>query len=125
MQDTPIGTIEWHDLTVADAEPLSHFYEAVVGWQISGASMGDYEDFNLHSPGASSPVAGICHARGVNKDIPPQWLMYVRVANLSASIDAAEAQGGTLLVGPNRMGEEALCVIQDPAGAVIGLVGPQ
>jgi len=30
-------------------------------------------------PESNDPVAGICHARGANANLPAQWLIYVAV----------------------------------------------
>src|SRR5438128_803527 len=42
--------------------------------------MGGYSDFTMSPPGGGAIVAGVCHARGHNADLPPQWLIYVTVA---------------------------------------------
>lgn len=117
-----LGAIEWHDLTVDDATGLQQFYADVVGWESSPVSMGDYDDFNMLLPGTETPAAGVCHARGYNADMPAQWMMYVRVADVDASVAACESGGGRVLVGPKSMGDSNFCVIQDPAGAVLGLM---
>ena len=119
-----IGAVEWHDLTVDDAEAVSDFYAAVVGWEPSPVSMGDYNDFNMLLPGIDEPGAGVCHARGGNSGLPAQWLMYVRVADVGASISECESRGGTLVSGPVGMGNSRYCVIQDPEGAVMALFEP-
>jgi hypothetical protein len=33
--------------------------------------MGTHNDFNMLRPGSGKPVAGICHARGPNANLPP------------------------------------------------------
>lgn len=48
--------------------------------------MGGYSDFNMMPEGPDMPVAGICHARGTNAALPPQWLRYIVVADLDASV---------------------------------------
>ncbi len=68
------GTIGWVDLTVENAESLRDFYAAVVGWKPEAVAMKGYNDFNMTAQGEA--VAGICHARGANADIPPVWLLY-------------------------------------------------
>ena len=119
------GTIGWHDLTVPGAESIRDFYEAVVGWKPSPVSMGGYDDFTMHPPGSEEPVAGVCHARGVNAALPAQWLMYVIVEDLEASIAACNERGGTVVAGPQSMGDTgSYCVIRDPAGAFVGLFRP-
>ena len=116
----PIGEIIWHDLTATNAPELAAFYQTVVGWKSSPVSMGDYEDFNM--TGANDePIAGICHARGVNQDIPAQWLMYVRVANVDASVAACVNSGGKVITEPAMSGGVYMSVIADPAGAVMAI----
>jgi predicted enzyme related to lactoylglutathione lyase len=68
---TNAGTIAWTDLTVPDAESLRKFYSRVVAWRSAPLSMGEYSDFNMIPLGGEEPVVGICHARGVNADLPP------------------------------------------------------
>ena len=117
-----IGVIEWCDLTVDAAETVKDFYCGVVGWESSAASMGDYDDFNINLPQTGNTIAGICHARGGNSNLPAQWLMYVRVGDADASATRCEELGGRVLDGPRSMGSGRFCVIQDPAGAVLALV---
>ncbi len=117
-----VGKILWQDLTVDDAESIKNFYAKVVGWQSDPHNMGDYHDFNINAPGDGTTVAGICHARGSNANIPPLWLIYVGVEDVKASANACLEMGGKVLDGPRSMGNNEFCVIQDPAGAVMGLI---
>ena len=121
-EKSSIGRIEWIDLNVGDAARSKDFYCKVIGWKSSDVEMGTYSDFNLNLPGNGETIAGICHARGMNADLPAQWLMYVRVADVAASAAEAERQKGKVLVGPRRMGGSNFCVIQDPDGAVMVLI---
>ncbi len=134
---TPYGRIAWHDLTVPDAEAVRDFYQAVVGWKSDAVSMGDYDDFTMIAPvrsantdasassgGGGEAVAGICHARGANADLPAQWLLYVTVADVGQSAQACVSRGGTLLTPIKAIGDAHFCVIRDPAGAVCALYGP-
>ena len=122
-QTPAVGTIVWQDLTVPDAEGIRDFYSAVIGWKMKPLSVGDYNDFTVHPQDeADDPIAGICHALGENSDVPPQWLMYVYVEDVAASAARCVAQGGKIVAGPRKMGDSDFCVIQDPAGAVLGLI---
>ncbi len=117
-----VGAIAWTDLTVPNAEGLKDFYRQVVGWSSEPVSMGDYSDFNMIQPGGDTPAAGICHARGVNADLPPAWMIYIVVENLEESLAACRSGGGEVLLGPKEMGPgSAYAVIRDPAGAVSAL----
>jgi predicted enzyme related to lactoylglutathione lyase len=119
-----VGTIGWHDLTVPNATEVLEFYEAVIGWQSSPVSMGEYSDFNMVAPGTGQPSAGICHARGANANVPAQWLLYFVVEDLDASVRACVERGGVLITAPRAAGGGRFCVIKDPAGAVCALYQP-
>lgn len=123
MSDQPKqgpGAIVWTDLTVENAVEVKDFYQSVVGWEASGTDMGGYEDFNMQIPGGKV-VTGICHARGANANIPPQWIIYLTVDNLDESLAKTEAGGGKLLSGPTAYGPGRYAIIQDPAGAAVAL----
>ena len=81
--------------------------------------MGDYNDFNMNKPENGECAAGNCHARGGNAELPPQWLIYVKVADVVASVQQCTERGGKILSGPMTMGGESYYTIQDPAGAAM------
>jgi uncharacterized protein len=119
------GSIGWHDLTVRDAVGIRDFYRDVAGWEFKAESMGDYDDFCMMPWGAAGEVvAGICHARGSNADIPATWLMYITVKDADAAAETCRKRGGSVIAGPRDMGGGRFCVIQDPAGAVCALFTP-
>jgi len=118
------GTITWCDLTVSDAPRLRDFYRDVIGWEPRAESMGEYEDFSMVVPGTGDVAAGVCHARGPNGDLPPQWLVYINVADVDAATRRAVERGGELVAGPRAMGGGRFCVVRDPAGAVFALFQP-
>jgi uncharacterized protein len=119
MEKKKAGTILWHDLTVADASAVSDFYREVIGWEKSGLSMGDYEDYVMQAKDGDSQTGtvGVCHAKGGNAYIPSQWLVYVAVDNLDNSLAQCTALGGKVIGDKRKMGDDAYCLIQDPAGA--------
>ena len=116
------GTVGWLDLTVEDAGTVRDFYRAVVGWTPEPVSMDGYDDWNMTGPDGT-PVAGICHARGANADLPAVWLPYLVVEDLDASLDAVRAKGGEVLGEVRSMGDARWVVVRDPAGAVVALYG--
>ena len=116
------GPISWQDLTVADAEAVRDFYQAVAGWTPEALSMGAYSDFVMHADGA--PVAGICHARGANAGLPPVWLIYITVDDLDHSLEECVRLGGSTVGAPRSYGGGRYCVIKDPAGALCALYQP-
>jgi predicted enzyme related to lactoylglutathione lyase len=116
------GTIGWADLTVPDADGIRDFYAAVTGWVPQALSMGDYADYVMTAPTSSTPIAGVCHARGTNAGLPPVWLVYISVTDLDASLAACIERGGVVVTGPkNGGGGSRYAVIRDPAGAMAAL----
>ena len=123
--NTPaVGSVSWRDLTVANAEQLRDFYQSVVGWESQGVSMGGYDDYCMIAPATGETVAGICHARGVNTDVPAQWLVYIIVEDVDRSAAKCVELGGHVIAGPRPMSGGRFCVIRDPAGAVCALYRP-
>lgn len=116
------GGITWVDLTVDNAEQLRDFYAAVAGWKPEPVAMGGYSDFVMSAGGQG--IAGVCHARGANADLPPQWLIYVTVDDLEFSIAECVRLGGHIVAPPRGMMGGRFCVIQDPAGAMCALYQP-
>jgi hypothetical protein len=106
------------DLTVPDAPGMRDFYAAVIGWKPEPLG----EDWMMLAPDGT-PATGICHARGENADLPPQWLAYIAVDDLDACLDAAREHGGEVVAGPKGEGEGSYAVIRDPEGAVLALIG--
>lgn len=121
----PPGSISWVDLTVENADNLKDFYSAVTGWQTIAIDMGGYSDYCMNEPATGKTVAGVCHARGVNKELPAQWLIYITVENLDQSISRCIELGGKIISEPRSSGGQGrFAVIRDPAGAVAALFEP-
>ncbi len=117
------GSIAWVDLTVPDARPVRIFYEQVVGFVSSPVDMGDYDDFCLNDSSDGHAVAGVCHARGLNANLPAVWLIYFSVTDLEASLARCRERGGSIIDGPRDMGANGrMAVIRDPAGATCALI---
>ncbi|MGB1261496.1 MAG: VOC family protein [Cognaticolwellia sp.] len=121
MSDNNIGTMAWLDLSVGNADEVKSFYQDVIGWKSESVAMGDYDDYAMLEPNNNEAVAGVCHAQGVNKDLPPAWLPYFLVADIEASIAAVQAKGGSLVTEIKSMGSDKYAVIKDPAGAACAI----
>ncbi|KGJ88771.1 VOC family protein [Thalassotalea sp. ND16A] len=122
MENSNIGDMAWLDLTVKDADTVKDFYQDVVGWQVEACSMGSYDDYSMNRVSDGTPQAGVCHATGVNADLPPVWMAYFIVADIDKSIAAVLANGGELLTDVKSMGgDDKYVVIKDPAGAICAL----
>lgn len=115
------GTIVGFDLTVPDAPGVRDFYADVVGWKPEPLSMGSHDDYMMLAPNGT-PVAGVCHAKSGNADLPPQWITYIAVDDLPASLARVTANGGEIVRPANGSGPGGFALIKDPAGAVLALM---
>ncbi|WOI52632.1 VOC family protein [Parvularcula sp. LCG005] len=130
MTGKHVGQPQWMDLTVDDAETVRDFYAEVLGWTHQPVDMDGYQDFVMMAPDSAPSLsttppfvaAGICHARGPNADLPPQWLVYFGVDDLGRACQAATRLGGTLVSDIRTMGELRYAIIKDPAGAACGIM---
>ena len=120
----------WLDLTVPDASRARSFYAQVLGVSHSAVAMfdarGDYADFCLHvgAPAVTPPLAGVCHARGGNDKLPPVWIPYFRVEDLTLACTRAFERGATIFDGPRGCGGTVrVAFVRDPDGAVFAVVG--
>jgi predicted enzyme related to lactoylglutathione lyase len=121
-----VGCITWLDLTVSDASATRDFYGQVVGWSAQDVEMEDaserYVDYNMLGSD-ERPAAGICHARGVNLNLPPVWMIYLPVGDLAESLRRVREGGGEVIKAtPETHGKHAYAVVQDPVGACLALV---
>jgi predicted enzyme related to lactoylglutathione lyase len=124
MTEKKFGVISWHDLTVPNATEVKDFYAAVLDMKVQDIPVKDYHDYALDNADGET-LGGICHARGQNAAQPPQWLMYVNVRDLDASLGQVSAKGGKIIRPKWTMKQYGdFAVIQDPGGAYMGLFQP-
>lgn len=107
------GDFLWADLVTRDAAKAGEFYRALAGytaWPVKTKSGHSYD--LLHRDGRA--YAGIVQIRA--KDIEANWLPYVRVDDLEATMRRAARLGGVVIL---RL--EHVAVIADPTGGVFGI----
>jgi hypothetical protein len=122
----PVGRISWLDLTVSDASATRDFYRQVIEWSVQDVEMKDggerYADYNMLGDDGK-PVAGICHARGANSDLPPVWMIYLPVGDLSESLRRVAEEGGKVIKAMQREhGGYGYAAVQDPLGAYLAFI---
>ncbi len=119
-----VGKIGWIDMTTADAPGVRDFYKAVVGWDTADVDMDGYSDYVMKMPASGDGVAGVCHAKGSNTDLPPGWLIYIIVEDVEQSAAACIANGGKIVLEPRGLAGGSFCVVEDPGGSVAALYQP-
>jgi len=120
------GRISWLDLTVSDAPATRDFYQEVVGWSVQEVEMEDaggrYSDYTMCASDGGA-VAGVCHARGINRGLPPVWMICLPVGDLARSLARVQENGGEVVEARKGSdGELSYAAIRDPVGACLALV---
>ncbi len=122
--ESQVGKVGWIDITVDDADGLRDFYQEVVGWDCEETSMGEYSDYTMKMPSNGEAIAGVCHSRGSNANLPGGWLVYFIVADVDASAAKCKEKGGNLIIEPRELAGGRFCIVEDPSGATAALYQP-
>lgn len=118
------GSIGWIDMAAANHEAVRDFYRDVVGWEATPLSMGDHDDYCM-APPEGETVAGICKESGsAATGLPAVWMIYIIVADLSASLAKVAERGGAVHSGPKKTPMGDYAIVRDPAGAYCALFQP-
>ncbi|MGL5831589.1 MAG: VOC family protein [Candidatus Altimarinota bacterium] len=120
----PIGSIISTDLTIPNAEEIRDFYKEVIGWEVEEMPLSDadgkYADYIMKDK-EGNWAAGVCHKRGPNVDLPPQWIVYINVEDIGKSIEKCRQLGGKILKEVKNEEKIIYALIEDPAGAILAL----
>ncbi len=114
--DQPGGSaVDWFEVLGTDAARSQRFYAEVFGWQVSTGPAGGYGMVETHT---SRGIRG-----GIGAGRPGPWVtVYCSVADVTATLDAAEQLGGSRLRGGVAVaGHLESGALRDPAGNVLGV----
>ena len=116
------GTFIWNELDTPDQKKCGEFYCKLIGWtkkEIDTGPMGTYTIFQHDG----KDVAGMMNPTGPI-DVP-RWSAYIAVDNVDECASKVEDLGGRILVKPHDIPDVGrVCMLSDPAGAVICLMQP-
>jgi predicted enzyme related to lactoylglutathione lyase len=110
------GALVWNELQSYDTEAAKAFYGAVFGWQtVTGqVPTGEYTSFMLDE----RPVAGMMAIQPEWGPVPPNWSVYLGVADITAACQYAIDHGGRVEVPPMHIPDTGtFALLQDPQGA--------
>ena len=110
------GALMWNELQTNDTAGAESFYAEVFGWKAETTDMpgGPYTSFQV----GDRAVAGMMEIRPEWGPVPPNWSIYLAVADCDASIEKAVSLGATLEMEPMDVSEAGrFALLQDPQGA--------
>ncbi len=116
----PEGTPAWVDLSVPDRDAALEFYRQVMDWEyvVNGPEYGNYAIATVDGRAA----AGIGPTPPGAEGVPPNWTTYLASDDVDATCEKIRANGGSVLFGPDDVGEAGrMAIATDPTGAVFGV----
>jgi predicted enzyme related to lactoylglutathione lyase len=115
------GSFCWNELATPDSKKAGDFYGGLFGWQQDVQEMGPMK-YTLFTNGGK-PAGGMYEPTPEMGPIPPNWLVYFAVDDADAKAEKAKGLGATIIVPPQDIpGTGRFSVIQDPQGAVFGII---
>ncbi|MBS2026407.1 MAG: VOC family protein [Deltaproteobacteria bacterium] len=107
------------ELNTDDVAKAKQFYKAVFAWKLEDMPMGPGMTYTMLDVGKG--VGGGMQAKPMPQ-APTQWLPYVEVADVKATLQKAAAAGAQVVAPYMEIGEMgAIGVFVDPTGAGIGV----
>jgi uncharacterized protein len=116
--NTP-GAFTWNELYTRDVAKASDFYSQLLGWEIEKMDGQDYWLGKING----RMNCGIMALTEEFGDMPPNWSVYLSVADIEAATKKAEELGGQVHMALCEAGQVGrFSVIGDPAGATVTLI---
>jgi predicted enzyme related to lactoylglutathione lyase len=121
-ESAPIGAPCWVDLMTSDPARSRDFYCALFGWTAEepAEQFGGYANFRRDDV----RIAG-CMGKEPDSPMPDTWGVHLATDDARKTLDAAAANGGTVLLEPMEVGDlGTMAAVADPTGAAIGVWQP-
>jgi len=122
MADNVIkGNFCWNELATSDVNQAKEFYTKLFGWQTDDHDVGGFT-YTMFKNG-NEEIGGMYQIPSEQaQNMPPNWMSYVFVDDLSATVEKAKSLNAKVLKDITQVGDfGSMAVIQDPTGAVIAL----
>jgi hypothetical protein len=111
------GKFVWFEHVSNDVERARAFYGDLFGWKSDGVPMGG-QTYHMIQNGAD----GIGGFRTGMPGMPNHWMSYLSVADVDATVKAATAAGGKVLMPPTDFAPVGRgATLADPTGAVFSV----
>jgi uncharacterized protein len=102
----------WHDLSTNDVEGAKRFYGETFNWKFDG-------DASYWHIKAGDEMIGGMRSLDANEKTPPNWLGYVAVDDVEATVGNIKNAGGQIYMPAKKMENVGtFAVTADPTGAV-------
>lgn len=116
------NTLCWNELATRDTEKAGAFYTGLFGWDKNVQQMGPDFTYTSFMSGERS-VGGMYVPTPEMGDIPPNWLVYISVADVDATTNRAVELGAKVCAPPMDIpGVGRFAALMDPQGAGFAVI---
>ncbi len=117
------GLFIWHDLMTTDVAKAQAFYSSVFGWKVKDEDMGPAGMYKMIQ-NAGKGLGGISTLEP-SSGIPPHWMSYVLVDDVTANTREAQRLGGKVVHPVTEIpGIGWFAVLRDPQGGHLATFQP-
>lgn len=117
------GTLTWNDLSTNDLDGATGFYGGLFGWTFEEVdTQGGPRYILIKHGGAAGGRNGGMREMGPEEPFPPNWMPYFVSESVNGTVASGEGAGGRVVTGPIDLPSGRMAVLQDPQGAVFGIV---
>ena len=116
------GDFCWNELITTNVPAAKKFYAGLLGWKTKpfGKGMVDYTVIQKDKKGMGGMMK--CPKPGQ----PAQWIPYMLVADVDATVKKAEKLHGKVCMPPFDVPTVGrIAVLSDPQGAAFGIIAPK
>lgn len=111
-----VGAMCWNELYTKDVEKAKDFFEKLLGWTFETDDTG--YTMIKNNGRANGGIFQITEAM----PMPPCWMVYFTVANLTESVKKATDLGGKVWMAEKEIGVGKIATLSDPTGAGMVLI---
>ena len=117
------GTYGWAELNSRGLDKAIDFYGTVFGWRTETTPIGEGQPDCTQFYVDDDAIAGAMEMQSViPAEVPSYWMIYFNVADLDDAFKRAVDLGATEVVPPTAMPGGHFSIINDPQGAMFGLL---
>jgi uncharacterized protein len=114
------GDFCWNELVTSNVPAAKKFYASVLGWKTKPFGKG--MDYTIIKKGKNG-MGGMMKCP--NPGMPAQWIPYVFVADVDATVKKAAKLRGKVCLPPFDVPSVGrIAVLADPQGAAFGIIKP-
>lgn len=120
------GAYTWNEVQTRDYQAAKAFYAAVFGYtytEIGDGSTYNYATFTL--PGGADSVGGVNDLTKMPGQTPSHWLIWFDSADVDATVQRAQAMGGSVAMGPSDSPFGRMAILTAPQGEAFGVIDPR